>query len=37
MMANRKRHTQVKFYVTAKEKELMEQKMAQLKTTRIDV
>ena len=27
-MANRKRNIQVKFYVTAEEKELMEQKMA---------
>ena len=34
-MANRKRNIQVKFYVTAEEKELMEQKMAQLKTKRI--
>ena len=34
-MANRKRNIQVKFYVTAEEKELMEQKMAQLQTKRI--
>ena len=34
-MANRKRNIQVKFYVTAEEKELMEQKMAQLQTMRI--
>ena len=34
-MANRKRNIQVKFYVTAEEKELMEQKMAQLHTKRI--
>ncbi|MFB2020080.1 plasmid mobilization relaxosome protein MobC [Pseudoflavonifractor sp. P01025] len=34
-MANRKRNIQVKFYVTAEEKELMEQKMAQLPTQRI--
>ena len=34
-MANRKRNLQVKFYVTAEEKELMEQKMAQLQTKRI--
>ena len=34
-MANRKRNIQVKFYVTAEEKGLMEQKMAQLKTKRI--
>ena len=33
-MANRKRNIQVKFYVTAEEKELMEQKMAQLPTRR---
>ena len=31
-MVNRKRNIQVKFYVTAEEKELMEQKMAQLQT-----
>ena len=36
-MANRKRNLQVKFYVTAEEKELMEQKMAQLQTKRIGV
>ncbi len=29
-MTNRKRNIQVKFYVTAEEKELMEQKMVQL-------
>ena len=34
-MANRKRNIQVKFYVTAEEKELMEQKMTQLQTNRI--
>ena len=34
-MANRKRNIQVKFYVTPEEKELMEQKMAQLQTRRI--
>ena len=34
-MANRKRNIQVKFYVTAEERELMEQKMAQLQTKRI--
>lgn len=34
-MANRKRNIQVKFYVTAEEKELMEQKMAQLQTKRM--
>ena len=34
-MANRKRNIQVKFYVTAEEKELMEQKMTQLQTKRI--
>ena len=34
-MANRERNIQVKFYVTAEEKELMEQKMAQLQTKRI--
>ena len=34
-MANRKRNIQVKFYVTAEEKELMEQKMAQFQTKRI--
>ena len=34
-MANRKRNIQVKFYVTAEEKELIEQKMAQLQTKRI--
>ena len=34
-MANRKRNIQVKFYVTAEEKKLMEQKMAQLQTKRI--
>ena len=34
-MANRKRNIQVKFYVSAEEKELMEQKMAQLQTKRI--
>ena len=34
-MANRKRNIQMKFYVTAEEKELMEQKMAQLQTKRI--
>ena len=34
-MANRKRNIQVKFYVTAEEKELMEQKMAQLPTKQI--
>ena len=34
-MANRKRNIQVKFYETAEEKELMEQKMAQLQTKRI--
>ena len=34
-MANRKRNIQVKFYVNAEEKELMEQKMAQLQTKRI--
>ena len=34
-MANRKRNIQVKFYVTPEEKELMEQKMAQLQTKRI--
>ena len=34
-MANRKRNIQVKFYVTAEEKELMERKMAQLQTRRI--
>ena len=34
-MANRKRNIQVKFYVTAEEKELMERKMAQLQTKRI--
>ena len=34
-MENRKRNIQVKFYVTAEEKGLMEQKMAQLKTKRI--
>ena len=34
-MTNRKRNIQVKFYVTAEEKELMEQKMAQLQTKRI--
>ena len=34
-MANRKRNIQVKFYVTPEEKELIEQKMAQLQTKRI--
>lgn len=34
-MANRKRNIQVKFYVTAEEKKLMEQKMAHLQTKRI--
>ena len=34
-MANRKRNIQVKFYVTAEEKELIEQKMVQLQTKRI--
>ena len=34
-MANRKRNIQAKFHVTAEEKELMEQKMAQLQTKRI--
>ena len=34
-MAKRKRNIQVKFYVTAEEKELMEQKMSQLQTKRI--
>lgn len=34
-MANRKRNIQVKFYVTAEEKERMERKMAQLQTKRI--
>ena len=34
-MANRKRNIQVKFYVTPEEKELMEQKMAQLQTKRL--
>ena len=34
-MANRKRNIQVKFYVTAEEKELMEQKMVQLQTKRV--
>ena len=34
-MANRKRNIQVKFYVTAEEKKLVEQKMAQLQTKRI--
>ena len=34
-MANRKRNIQVKFYMTAEEKELMERKMAQLQTKRI--
>ena len=34
-MANRKRNIQVKFYVTAEEKELIERKMAQLQTKRI--
>ena len=34
-MANRKRNIQVKFYVTAEEKELIEQKMTQLQTKRI--
>ena len=34
-MANRKRNIQMKFYVAAEEKELMEQKMAQLQTKRI--
>ena len=34
-MANRKRNIQVKFYMTPEEKELMEQKMAQLQTKRI--
>ena len=33
-MANRKRNIQVKFYVTPEEKELIEQKMAQLQTKR---
>ena len=30
-MENRKQNIQVKFYVTAEEKELMEQKMAQIR------
>ena len=34
-MANRKRNIQIKFYVTAEEKELIEQKMTQLQTKRI--
>ena len=34
-MANRKRNIQVKFYVTAEEKKLMEQKMTQLQTKQI--
>ena len=34
-MANRKRNIQVKFYVTPEEKELIEQKMAQLQTKRM--
>ena len=34
-MANRKRNIQIKFYVTAEEKELIEQKMARLKTKQI--
>ena len=34
-IANRKRNIQVKFYVTPEEKELMEQKMAQLQTKRL--
>ena len=33
-MANRKRNIEVKFYVTPEEKELIEQKMAQLQTKR---
>lgn len=34
-MENRKQNIQVKFYVTAEEKKLMEQKMVQLQTKRI--
>ena len=34
-MAVRKRNIQIKFYVTAEEKQLIEQKMAQLPTQRI--
>ena len=35
VMANRKRNIQLKFYVTEEEKQLIEQKMAQLPTQRI--
>ena len=34
-MANRKRNIQMKFWVTAEEKQLIEEKMAQLQTKRI--
>lgn len=34
-MENRKRNIQMKFYVTEEEKQLIEQKMAQLPTQRI--
>ncbi len=34
-MANRKRNIQIKFWVTEEEKQLIEEKMAQLQTKRI--